>query len=279
MKARMPISPLEYTRRWWMRSLVAAVLVFLYAPIFAMMIFSFNDSKRTVVWEGFSLQPYRDLLQQQSLLDALGNSLIIAVCTTILATTIGTMLAIALWRFSFRGKAVLEALNGLPIVIPEICMGVALMIFFSSIGWPTTLPWPLSLVSIILAHTAFCFPFVTLVVRARLSGFDRSLEEAATDLGANTWQVFRDIILPYLRPGLIAGGLLAMTLSLDDFVITFFTSSPETLTFPVKIYSQVRMSVKPYINAASTILILVTVAVTVATAYYYQRTAMRNGQK
>jgi len=279
MKPKAPISPLEYTRRWWMRTLVAVVLVFLYMPIFAMMLFSFNDSKRTVVWEGFSLQPYRDLLQQQTLLDALGNSLVIAFVTTVLATTIGTMLAIALWRFSFRGKAVLEALNGLPIVIPEICMGVAIMIFFNAINWPKNLPWPFSLTSIIIAHTAFCFPFVTLVVRARLAGFDRSLEEAATDLGASTWQVYRDIILPYLKPGLIAGALLAMTLSLDDFVITFFTSSPETLTFPVKIYSQVRMSVKPYINAASTILILVTVAVTVAAAWYYQRAASRNGQK
>jgi spermidine/putrescine transport system permease protein len=264
-------SPLDYANRGWLKALVVGVLVFLYAPILAMMAFSFNDSKRTIIWEGFSLQPYEDLLKQEALIESLGNSLLIAAITTVLATLIGTMLAIALWRFTFRLKPVLEALNGLPIVIPEICLGVAMMIFFTSINWPTTLPWPLNLSSIIIAHTAFCFPFVTLVVRARLAGFDRSLEEAAFDLGANTWQVYRDVVIPYLKPGLIAGGLLAMTLSLDDFVITFFTSNPDTLTFPVKIYSQIRMSVRPYINAASTILILVTAAIIVLAAWYYQR--------
>jgi len=177
------------------------------------------------------------------------------------------MLAICLWRFRFPGKTALEAINGLPIVIPEISLGVAMMIFFNRISWPD-LEWPFNLIPIIISHIAFCFPFVVLVVRARLSGFDRTLEEAAFDLGANTWQVFRDVLLPYLKPSLIAGGLLAFTLSLDDFVITYFTSDVGSTTLPVKVYSQLRFSVKPDINAAFTLLIFITVSVAVLAAVY-----------
>lgn len=276
MSASHRPGPLEYTRRWWLRITVAAALLFLYAPLFVMMAFSFNDSNRTIRWEGFTTRWYTAALHNDDLRAAFINSLVIGSCSTLLATTIGTLLAIGLWRFRFPGKPMLEALNGLPIVIPEISMGVALMIFYNNIHWPTDLMWPFNLLSIIFAHAAFCFPFVVLVVRARLSGFDRTLEEAARDLGANTWQVFRDILFPYLKPALIAGGLLAFTLSLDDFVITFFTSNVGSTTLPVKVYSQLRMSVKPDINAAFTVLILLTVSIAVLAATYLHTMQKRN---
>jgi spermidine/putrescine transport system permease protein len=160
----------------------------------------------------------------------------------------------------------------LPIVIPEICMGVAMLVFFARTGnwmgsfhsgpiywWHQLFTyWPLSLSAITISHIAFCFPFVAVVVRARMAGFNRELEESSKDLGATEWQTFRYIILPFMQPGLIAGALLAFTLSLDDFVITFFTSGPDTVTFPVKVYSLVRRGVSPDINAASTALIVIT---------------------
>ena len=259
--------PLDYTRRLWLRLTVAGALLFLYAPLFVMMLFSFNDSNSIIVWKGFTTRWYAAAANNDELREAFLNSLIIAFSTTILATAIGAMLAIALWRFRFPGKTVIEALNGLPIVIPEISLGVAMMIFFNRISWPD-LEWPLNLLPIIISHVAFCFPFVVLVVRARLVGFDRSLEEAAFDLGANTWQVFRDVLLPYLKPSLIAGGLLAFTLSLDDFVITYFTSDVGSTTLPVKVYSQLRFRVKPDTNAAFTLLIFITVSVAVLAAVY-----------
>ena len=162
----------------------------------------------------------------------------------------------------------------LPIVIPEICMGVAMMVFFARLGWPVGLPWPINLGSITIAHIAFAFPFAAIVIRARLENFNRELAECARDLGASEYRVFRDIVVPHMKPGLIAGALLAFTLSLDDFVITFFTAGPDTVTFPVKIYSMVRFSVTPEVNAASTILILLTLVVTTIALWLQNRNNM-----
>jgi spermidine/putrescine transport system permease protein len=262
-RRRTAMGPLEYTRRWWLRAWLAAVFVFLYAPIATLIAFSFNDSRRNIVWRGFTLDYYEKAFANASLIEAFTNSLLIALFATAISTVIGGLLALALWRFRFAAKPAVEGAVVLPIVIPEICMGVALMAFFSRIGWPSGLPWPLNLSAIAAGHVAFCFPFVAIVVRARMAGFDRALEEASKDLGASEWQTFRHVTLPYMRPGLLAGALLAMTLSLDDFVITFFTSGPDTLTFPVKVYSMVRFGATPEVNAASTLLILMTVALTV----------------
>jgi len=258
-----PPGPLDYGRRLWLRAWLGATFVLLYAPIAILIVFSFNDSRRNIVWQGFTLDYYARAWNDASLIEAFTNSLVIALLATAISTTIGALLALGLWRFRFPGKAAVEGAVALPIVIPEICMGVALMAFFSRTGWPTGLPWPLNLGAIVAGHVAFCFPFVAIVVRARMAGFDRALEEASKDLGAGEWQTFRHVTLPYMRPGLVAGALLAMTLSLDDFVITFFTSGPETLTFPVKVYSMVRFGATPAVNAASTVLILVTVLLTV----------------
>lgn len=263
MRWREPSGPLDYSRRLWLRLWLALTFVFLYAPIVILVVFSFNDSRRNIVWRGFTTAYYGLALANDSLREAFFNSLIVAAISTAISTILGTMLAIALWRFRFPGKPVLEGANALPIVIPEICMGVALMVFFSRIGLLGGLGWPLGLGPVILGHVTFSFPFVAVVVRARLAGFDRSLEEASLDLGASEWQTFWRVLLPYLRPGLVAGALLATTLSLDDFVITFFTSGPETLTFPVKIYSMVRFGATPEVNAASTVLIGITLVMTV----------------
>ncbi len=264
--------PLEYSRRLWLRVVVAATFLLLYAPIVTLMVFSFNDSRRNVVWRGFTLKYYEKAWNNEGLFEAFTNSLTIAFVSTVVSTVIGAMVAVMLWRFRFPGKAAYEGLMALPIVVPEICMGVAMMVFFARIGWPADLPWPLNLSAITIAHVAFSFPFVAIVVRARLSGFNRELEEASRDLGATEWQTFRKVILPYMKPGLIAGALLAFTLSLDDFVITFFTSGPNTVTFPVKVYSMVRFSVTPEVNAASTVLVVITIVLT-AVAMRFQKPA------
>jgi len=258
---RQPIGPLDYGRRLWIRASLLATFVFLYAPIVTLIAFSFNDSRRNIVWRGFTLKYYEKAWNNDSLIEAFTNSLSIAFFSTIISTVLGTMVAIMLWRFRFPFKGSYEGAMALPIVIPEISMGIAMLVFFARVGWPSGLPWPLNLGAITIAHISFSFPFVAVVVRARVVSFNRDLEEAGKDLGASEWQIFRDILLPFLRPGIIAGALLAFTLSLDDFVITFFTSGPDTITFPVKVYSMVRFSVTPEVNAASTVLILVTVIV------------------
>ena len=253
-------APLEYNRMWQMKLWLLAVFIFLYAPLVALVAFSFNDSKRNIVWQGFTLDYYRKLFRNEDLLIAFGNSLTIAFFATIISLFIGALAGVLLWRYRFFGKTAVEGAFTLPIVVPEICMGVAMLLFFTRVmPWPNDLFWPLNLGSIIIAHVSFCFPFVALVVRARLASFNKEQEEAARDLGANDWQAFRDVLLPHIRPALIAGALLAFTLSLDDFVITFFTSGPDTVTFPVKVYSMLRFSVTPEVNAASTMLILVTI--------------------
>lgn len=260
---REPPGPLDYLRRWQMQVWLGLVGVFLYAPLIALMVFSFNDSRRNIVWKGFTLHYYDLALHNESLIEAFANSLTIAAVSTLISVALGAMIALVLWRFRFPGKAALDGALALPIVAPEICMGVAMLVFFAKVlPWPQDLPWPLNLGAIIIAHVSFSFPFVAVVVRARMASFNREMEEAAKDLGANEWRTIRDIILPHMGPSLIAGALLAFTLSLDDFVITFFTSGPDTVTFPVKVYSMVRFSVTPEVNAASTILIVLTVLLT-----------------
>ena len=262
--ARTPRAPLEYSRTLWMRAWVGLVMLFLYAPLFVLMIFSFNDSKRNVVWRGFTTKYYEKALGNDVLVEALVNSLTIAALATIASLVLGAVAAVMLWRFRFPLKGAVDGTISLPIIVPEICMGVAFLIFFAKwLEWPTDLIWPFNLGAIIIAHITFCFPFVTMVVRSRLASFNREQEEAAKDLGAGEWAVFRDVLIPHMKPALVAGALLSFTLSLDDFVITYFTSGPDTITFPVKVYSMVRFSVTPEVNAASTLLLGVTVLLTV----------------
>ncbi len=275
---RLPPGPLEYLRRWPIQLSVGAVLVFLYAPLLTLMIFSFNNSKANVVWRGFTTKYYLKAFHDDTLITAFTNSMVIAACSTVISLVLGAMAAIVLWRFRFPGKTALDGAMAIPIVVPEICMGVGMLVFFAKIlPWPQNLPWPLNLGNIIISHVSFSFPFVAVVVRARLGSFNRELEEAAKDLGASEFRALMDVVVPHLQPSLIAGALLAFTLSLDDFVITFFTAGPDTITFPVKVYSMVRFSVTPEVNAASTILILVTVLLTFVALKFQGSSALAAG--
>ena len=238
----------------WMRRMITASgifgYVFLYAPIIVLVVFSFNSSRFVSSWEGFSLRWYRVLFADAAMGTALRNSLVVAFSSTAISTVFGTMVALAMERYRFFGKTAFDALLYLPIIIPDIAMAVMLLLFFvmSRMG--------LSLMTIIIAHVAFNISFVAVVVRARLVGFDRSLEEAAQDLGANELQTFWYVTLPLLMPGILGGALLAFTLSLDDFVITFFTAGVGATTLPLRIYSMVKLGITPEINAISSLLLL-----------------------
>lgn len=271
-KRKNPAGPFDYSRKLSLRLVFLLGTVFLYAPIIVLIVFSFNNSRRggNVIWKGFTTKYYEKAFGNEELMLAFANSITIALVSTIISVILGTLTAIVLWRFRFPLKPVFEGLVSLPIVIPEICMGVSLAMFFSTMGWMQTgdIAWPFNLTNIIIAHITFSFPFAAMVIRTRLKSFNPEMEEAAKDLGANEFQVFKDILLPHMKPGLIAGALLAFTLSLDDFVITFFTSGPNTVTFPVKIYSMVRFSVTPEINAASTVLIIMTLLLTFVALRY-----------
>ncbi len=262
-------APLEYGRRRWLQTIMVLGFIFLYAPILTLVAFSFNNSRRNVTWEGFTFDYYVKAFNNRSLHDTLWNSLVVAFWSTLVATIIGSLLGLALQRYRFPGKGPFEGLVHLPIVIPEICMAAAMLVFFAR------LDMPLGLLTVIVSHIAFSFPFVAVVVRSRMAGFDESLEEASRDLGASPWQTFFNVTLPYMMPGVTAGALLAFTLSLDDFLITFFVSGPASTTFPVKIYSMVRQSVTPEVNAASTVLILVTLAVTAVGMWFQSRSGKK----
>jgi spermidine/putrescine transport system permease protein len=246
-----------------MKALSALYLMFifmcLYIPIMVLIAFSFNESKLNVVWTGFTLKWYVSLIQNQGILEALKNSFIIATLSTVLSVIIGTLAAIGMYRYKFRGKAVLDAVLYLPLVIPEIVMGISLLAFFSLVNIP------LGRVSLVISHVTFSTAYVVAVVKTRLDGFDRRIEEAAMDLGATPLQTFFRVTLPIIMPGVIAGGLLAFTLSLDDVIISFFVAGPGSVTLPLKVFSMVKFGVTPEINALSTLIIIFTlVLITVA---------------
>jgi spermidine/putrescine transport system permease protein len=228
------------------------VYLFFYAPIFVMVFFSFNENRSTQVWGGFSLKWYGELLRDQSVLDAFKTSMIVGVTATAIATVIGTLTALALTRHRFRAKTFADSTIYAATVMPEIVVGVSLLVFFVAIQFA------LGITTIIIAHVAFTISFVTIVVRARLSGMDQSLEEAAQDLGANPVTTFLRVTLPLILPGVMAGALLAFTLSFDDFVITFFVAGVGSSTLPLKIYSMIKFGVSPVINALSTVVLVAT---------------------
>jgi spermidine/putrescine transport system permease protein len=231
----------------------ALIYLFLYAPIAVLVFFSFNSANSTQIWEGFSFKWYADLATNQSVLDAFRTSMIVGVSATAIATVIGTLTALALTRQRFRGRSVADSTIYAATVMPEIVVGVSLLAFFVSVQFG------LGLITIVVAHVAFTISFVTIVVRARLSGMDRSLEEAAQDLGANPVTTFLRVTLPLILPGVMAGALLAFTLSFDDFVITFFVAGVGSSTLPLKIYSMIKFGLSPVINALSTVVLVATV--------------------
>ncbi len=234
------------------------VFIFFYAPIVVLIIFSFNSGRFVNQWQGFSLAWYAKLFADDAIGLALRNSLIVASISTVLSTILGTLVAVGMERYRFRGQTALDSVLYLPIIIPDIAMAVMLLLFFVQAGQALGffgVRVSLGLGTVILAHVAFNVSFVTVTVRARLADFDRSLEEAARDLYANEWATFRYVTLPLIMPGILAGALLAFTLSLDDFVITFFTSGPGSTTLPLRIYSMVKTGITPEINALSTLML------------------------
>lgn len=233
----------------------ALVLAFLYLPIGVLVVYSFNASRLNVLWEGFTLQWYQELWQHGPLLRAAKNSLIVASATTVLAVVLGTLGAWLLHRYRFRGARTIDTLLSVPIAMPEIIMGVSLLVWFA------TLSLPLGFATLIISHVTFCFPFVLLAVRARLAGLDPALEEAALDLGATPAQAFWFVIVPALRPAIVAGGLLAFTLSMDEVIVTYFTASPGSVTLPLRIFGLAKVGLNPMLNALSALFVVATVAI------------------
>jgi spermidine/putrescine transport system permease protein len=245
----------------WERFLLAThswlVYLFLYAPIVILIVFSFNRGKQTAVWQGFSIEWYAKLLDNELILRSVRNSLFVASITTVVSTVIGTAAALALARWELRGKTATQGALFLPIIIPEIVIGAALVTFFGVVQIR------LSIWTVILAHVAFSISYVAIVVRARLAGFDRSLEEAALDLGASPLATFFRVTLPIILPGVVAGALLVFTISIDDYVVTSFVAGVGATTLPLQIYSMLRVGVTPEVNAVSTLLLLFTVVLIV----------------
>ncbi len=264
--------------RWGKRALQLNAFFayfFLYAPIAILVIFSFSNSSFAGVWGGFTFDWYIRLFQNARLMEALRNSIYVALISTALATLIGTLVALGMERFRFKGRTSFDAVLYLPIVIPDIVMAVMLLLFFSTalqlINGLFGTALRMNLTTVIIAHVAFNIAFVAVVVRASLKSFDWRMEEAAQDLGANEWETFRRITLPLILPGILGGALLAFTLSLDDYVIAAFTTGPGFSTLPIEVFSRVRRSITPEINAISTIMLLASVLLVVASQLFQSR--------
>ena len=237
------------------RAWTALVLVFLYLPIVVLIAYSFNSSRLNILWEGFTWRWYEQLWSHAPLLRAAKNSLIVASITTLLSVILGTLGAWLLHRYRFRGARAIRTLVTVPIVMPEIVMGVSLLVLFATVALP------LGFTTVILAHVTFCFPFVLLAVQARLAGLDPALEEAALDLGATPLRAFWLVIVPALRPAIVAGALMAFTLSMDEVIVTYFTASPGSATLPLRIFGMAKVGLNPMLNALSAIFIVATVAI------------------
>ncbi|HTO87793.1 MAG TPA: extracellular solute-binding protein [Thermoanaerobaculia bacterium] len=237
----------------------AVTYLFLYAPIAVVTVYSFNARRYGMVWSGFTTRWYRELFQSSEKILAAENTVVLALASTLVSTLLGTLLGYGLARYRFAGQRIFSWLMYIPVVIPDIVMAVAMLLFFALLRRWTGL-FELGLPTMILAHITFQIPFVAIVVRSRLSGMDPSIEEAARDLGADGWQTFRHVTLPLIAPGIVAGALLAFTLSLDDFVVSFFTAGPGSTTLPILIYSSVKRGITPDINALSTLIVLASVA-------------------
>lgn len=231
---------------------LAVIMALMYLPILLVIIYSFNESKISSVWSGLSLKWYRELFRDRALIEALVNSLILASLSSLAAAVIGTLGAVGMSRSKLKINSVAEYISTLPIMIPEIILGIVFLIFFSLLGLP------FGMTTLVIAHTAFCIPYVFLLVKARLAGMDKSLTEAARDLGASGFRAFLDITLPLILPAIASGILLSFAMSLDDVVISIFVTGVNTNTLPIKIYTQLKTGVTPKINALCTLLFLLT---------------------
>ena len=242
-------------------SLYMGIIFFLmYLPVAVVIIFSFNESKLPVRFTGFSLKWYQELLGDSAMIEALGNSLILGVASCLVSAVIGTLGAVGLSRIHWKTKGAMEYISILPLMIPEIILGMVLMAFFYLLNIP------FGMLTLLLGHAVFCVPYILMEVKARLAGMDPSLEEAARDLGAGSFRAFRDITLPLIMPAVVSGSLLAFAMSMDDVVISIFVNGPRISTLPVKVYTQLKTGVTPEINALCTLMLAFTIGVL---AVYY----------
>lgn len=231
------------------------IYIFLYLPIVVVIVFSFNTSKLNLRFEGFTFEWYWKMFDNKPLIDSFKNSIIVAVSSTFISVVVGTIASVGMYRYSFRGKGIIDSMLYIPIVIPEIILGISLLMLF------TAFEITLGMLTLIIAHVSFSLPFVIVTVRSRMSGFDRSIEEAAMDLGASPIRTFTRITLPIIAPGVVAGAMLALTLSLDDVIVSFFTTGIKSKTFPIQIQGMVRTGVSPDVYALSTLLIVGTIII------------------
>ena len=231
------------------------VFLLMYLPVAVVVIFSFNESKLPVRFTGFSFQWYEKLFADSAMLEALVNSLILGVASCAVSAVIGTLGAVGMSRIHWKTKGVLEYISILPLMIPEIILGMVLMAFFYMLNLP------FGMLTLLIGHTVFCIPYILMEVKARLVGMDPSLEEAARDLGASSVRVFFDITLPLIMPAVASGSLLAFAMSMDDVVISIFVNGPKLTTLPIKVYTQIRTGVTPEINALCTVMLAFTVMI------------------
>ena len=255
------MKPLTALLRTW----TVAVLLFLYLPIAVLIGFSFNSSRLNIVWSGFTLDWYAAMWRDAGLMRALDNSLLVAAITTLVSVVLGTGAAWLLYRYRFPAARLVHTLAFIPMIIPEVIMGVSLLIFF------VTIHLELGYTTIIISHVTFCFPFVMVAVHARLAGLDPSLEEAAMDLGATPAVAFRRVLVPFLAPAILSGALMAFTLSLDELIVTYFTASAGTRTLPLEIFGRIKKGLDPTLNAISAVFIGSTLVLVAATELLRRR--------
>jgi len=266
-------------------SWTAAVFVFLYVPIILLIVYSFNTSRLNIQWEGFTLDWYRSLGDDAVLIGSLKNSLIIGGVTTVISVVIGTLGAWMLHRYRFPLRRALNTLVFIPMVIPEIIMGISLLILFTMAttwmeGWQAApgapawfgdLEFGLGFTTVIISHVTFCFPFVLVAVQARLAGVDPALEEAAMDLGATPARAFWHVMVPFMLPAIISGALMAFTLSMDEIIVTYFTCGSDSQTLPLKVFGRVKKGLDPSLNAISAVFIVATAAFVVLAEWVKRR--------
>ena len=246
------------------------VFLFLFLPIIILVIYSFNSSSMNIIFDKFTFDWYRELFQNSDLMESFINTLIVAITSTVTSTIIGTISAYGLYKYNFKGKGIINGLIYVPIVIPEIVLGISLLSIY------TLMKLELGLFTIILSHIAFSIPFVIVSVRSTLNNDIKVLEEAAKDLGASNYRVFMKIVLPTIMPAIISGATLAFTLSLDDVVISYFTAGPGSNTLPLYIYSMIKTGITPDVNALSTLMMLVVFMILISVTIYQSKKIRRN---
>jgi spermidine/putrescine transport system permease protein len=253
------------------------VYVFFYAPIVVLIVLSFNQNRLVGIWQGFTLDWYAQMLDNTAVLRAIRNSLTVAAISTVVSTVLGTAAALALERYRFRGRGAFDSLLYLPVIVPDVTMAVMMLLFFvraaDAVFVASGARIGLGISTIAISHIAFNISYVAIIVRARLAGMDPVLEEAAADLYAGRWQTFRHVTLPQVMPGVLGGALLALTLSLDDVVITSFVSGPGSTTLPVYVFGLVRRGVTPLINAVSTVMLVASMVLVAASLLAQRRRA------